>query len=114
MSGLFVWKYNYDGKTTMENGYPKRSSDVFPGVFGSIDALFSVSGTVFVLHSSDKVSTFTLAPDGSFRKGKVSLNRGEVLAAGGNSVSKKIKSAFSSGSNSVILVTEDGFYKVAS
>ena len=113
VSGLFVWKYSApDNKPALLDGYPKRASDIFPGITGSINAIFSVSDTVFVLHNSDKLSTYTITDTSIFRKSKINQNRKDFLTAGGVSVTKGIKSAFSHSSSTIMVTQDNGFYTV--
>ena len=113
VSGLFVWKYSaLDNKPALLDGYPKRASDIFPGIVGSINAIFSVSDTVFILHNNDKLSTYTISDTSIFRKSKTNQNRQEYLTAGGVSVTRGIKSAFSHGSSTIMVAQDNGFYKV--
>ena len=112
---MFVWKYNApENKPTLLDGYPKRASDIFPGITGAINAIFTVSDTIFVLHDkdSDKLSTYTKPDTYIFRKLKTNQNRKEFLTAGGVSVTKEIKSAFTHGSSTILVAKDNGFYTV--
>ena len=111
-----MWKIlEKDGGFDVDNGYPRRVTNIFESAFGMVHAMFSVkigqSERIFIIHDDNKVShyKFTQFGDDKTRTTMTHKSTSDMFPG----VDKRIKAAFQHDAK-IILIAHDlqSYYEV--